>query len=332
VDAIEIVGAGGIGCAVGYALAAAGVGVTFIEANPRKIAWGRANGVQVDQRPPQRAEFVPFEEWSPRPGSAVILCTKSYDNPAILARLPAGVHLIPVQNGFDRALSARGESVEGIASFVSECLPDRPHTRITRRGRLHLGIRPAGNQSLPDGVVDARVQQLAGLLRLKPCFPVETVADILPYKHTKLMYNAAIGPLAAMGGLDNGDLLAVAVARRWFFALLRENFRILREADVPLGTIGPFHPVNVNRILRRSWLARALSWAFYPSLRGTYCSMHGDIPTGRTEIDHYNGYLIELAGGRPCPLNQRIFHLVKRMEAERIQPGPAAFEELGPVE
>ena len=34
---------------------------------------------------------------------------------------------------------------------------------------------------------------------------------------------------------------------------------------------------------------------FEPSLRGTYCSMAGEIQKGRTEIDNYNGHLIRLA-------------------------------------
>ena len=49
-DAITVVGAGGIGCAVGHALAAAGVAVTFVDADPAKVAWGRANGVCVEVR------------------------------------------------------------------------------------------------------------------------------------------------------------------------------------------------------------------------------------------------------------------------------------------
>jgi 2-dehydropantoate 2-reductase len=142
------------------------------------------------------------------------------------------------------------------------------------------------------------------------------------------MYNAAIGPLAAAAGLDNGQLLAVPTARRLFFALLRENYEILHEAGVSLGKIGPFHPDAVHRILSRTVVARALAWAFYPSLRGTYCSMNGDLPKGRTEIDYYNRYLIELAGAWPCPLNRSVYDLVKRMERECIPPGVRLLGEL----
>jgi 2-dehydropantoate 2-reductase len=317
---LYVVGAGGIGCAVGYALCAAGAQVVFVEADPEKVRWGRAHGVVVDHRPALPASFQHFEEWSPEPGATVLLCTKCYDNPAVLDRLPAATTLIPIQNGFDALIETRGATLEGIASFVSECLPGRTHTRITRQGRLHFGSRGTrANTPMPELVAQLRPTDL---------FTVEVVPDILPYKYTKLMYNAAISPLAAAAGLDNGQLLAVRPARRWFFDLLRENYAILHDAGVPLGKIGPFHPDTVARILRRLTVATLLAWAFYPTLRRSYCSMSGDLPRGRTEIEYYNRHLIDLAGDRPCPLNRRVYRLIKRMEQERIPPGLKALNEL----
>ena len=157
---------------------------------------------------------------------------------------------------------------------------------------------------------------------------IEMVENILPYKYTKLMYNAAISPLTSVAGIDNGQLLRHPWARSLFFALLRENHAILERADIALGKVGPFHPGTVAAILRRSWFAHALAWAFYPSLRGTYCSMSGDLPAGRTEIDYYNGHLLELAGDAPCPLNRRVYALVKRMERQRLAPHLGILKEL----
>jgi 2-dehydropantoate 2-reductase len=318
-ERIYVVGAGGIGCAVGYALLAGGNRVTFVESDPAKVEWGTRHGVQVDRRPPFPAEFVSFADWQPTAGSAVLLCTKCYDNAAVLARLPADVALIPIQNGFDPALDAQGHAWEGIASFVSECLPQRTHTRITRAGKLHLGLRRAG----ADGA-----NGLADLLRQNDLFRLEVVADILPYKYTKLMYNAAISPLAAAAGLDNGQLLSVPVARRLFFQMLRENYTILHGSGITLAKIGPFHPDTVQWILRHRLAARSLAWAFYPTLRGTYCSMSGDLPKGVTEIDNYNGHLIAVAGARPCPLNRRVYELVKKMEREQLQPSAGVLNDL----
>jgi 2-dehydropantoate 2-reductase len=320
-DAVHILGAGGIGCAVGHALCSAGADVTFVDADPDKVRWGRAHGVAVDQRPARPATFLSFAEWQPPPDALLLLCTKCYDNAAVLARVPDGAALLPIQNGFDPALHARA-SAEGIASFVSECLPGRTHTRITRRGRLHLGPASGDAAGLP------LARALADRLAPVAPFPAEVVFDIRPYKYTKLMYNAAISPLASAAGLDNGELLRRPRLRRLFFELLQENYAILRGAGVELGKVGPLHPRRVAAILRRPWVANALAWAFYPSLRRTYCSMSGDLPRGRTEIDYYNLHLIEKAGPTPCPLNRRVYALVKRLERERLRPHPELLEEL----
>jgi len=323
-DAIHVVGAGGIGCAVGYALRAAGVPVVFVDANPRKIEAGQRDGVAVDGHAPLAAGFVPFAHWQPPDGATVLQCTKCYDNAAVLSRLRPGVTLIPIQNGFDPSLAELGHDFEGIASFVSECAPDRPRTRITREGDLHLGRLRARGRA-PRGLPTALAPLSTATL-----FRVVPVIDIEPFKYAKLMYNAAISPLAAAAGIDNGQLLSAPAARRLFFALLQENHRILSASGVRLGRIGPFHPQTVAWILGRKWLADGMAKAFEPSLRGTYCSMAGEIEKGRTEIDNYNGHLIRMAvrTGTPCPLNRAVYDLVTRMTAERARPSPEAWRRL----
>ncbi|QJW98313.1 hypothetical protein FTUN_5901 [Frigoriglobus tundricola] len=357
-EAVHIVGTGGIGCAVGYALRAAGVHVVFVDTNANKVESGRRNGVHVNDRPPLTAEFVHFGSWQPAPGVPVLLCTKCYDNAAVLARLAPGGQLIPIQNGFDSQLEAFEHASEGIASFVSECAKDAPHTRITRPGELHIGPRSAprpasGGRTPPEATAtettyddrrDAEQRDaasvavasaglrppLAGVLRSSDLFRVVEVANIAPIKHAKLMYNAAISPLAAAAGIDNGKLLSVPDARTLFFGLLQENYRTLSAAKIELGKVGPFHPRTVAWILRRKWLAGLMAKGFEPSLRGTYCSMAGEIQKGRTEIDNYNGYLIRLAeeAGVPCPLNRAVFDLVTRMTAAREAPRPGVFREI----
>ena len=312
---IFVLGAGGIGCAIGHALCAGGVDVTFVDADERKIEWGRSHGVGLEGRPSLPAGFVHFTDWRPQTDGVILLCTKCYDNKTVLSRLPSATRVIPIQNGFDRDLMARS-SIEGIASFVSECDPHRTHTRITRPGSLHIGHQGAGDQgALPDDV-----DRLIGVLERHGAFDVKRVPNVLPYKYAKLMYNAAISPLAAVAGLDNGELLTNRRARVLFFMLLRENYSILKRAHVALGQVGPFHPDTVDRILRWPFVAGALAWPFSRTLRRTYCSMSGDIPKGRTEIENFNGHLIELAGGGACDLNRTVYALVKRMEQERSTP------------
>ncbi len=309
---VTVVGAGGIGATVGLALAVGGARVEFVEADPRRIALGRDAGVAIRD----------FDDWNPKPGALILLATKCYDNAAALARIPPGALLVPIQNGFDPALDAFGHAVEGIASFVAARRPDRFEPTITRPGELHVG--PRGDRPWP-----ANLREVFTRAANSDRFRLRFVSDILLFKHAKLMYNAAISPLAAAAGLDNGDLLRDPHARRLFFALIRENYAILAAAGVELGRVGPFAPRTVARILRHGWLARLMAKAFEPSLRGTYCSMAGEIETGRTEIEHYNGHLLRLAEGRiAAPLNRAVYDLVKRMEKERAAPDRAVLRAL----
>jgi 2-dehydropantoate 2-reductase len=323
-DAVHIIGAGGIGCAVGYALRMAGVSVIFVERDDRKLAGGKSGEFQIDERRPLSADFVHFDHWRPIVGSWVFLCTKCYDNAAVLERITVPIRLVPIQNGFDSSLETFGHEFEGIASFVAQADSSKVKARITRRGDLHLGRKVPGSTS------DSEFHSLADALTKSKLFRVRNVSRIGPYKYSKLMYNAAISPLAAASGIDNGQLLSLPAARRLFFALIQENLRILNSAGVELGKIGPFHPTTVAWILRRKWLAAAMAKFFEPSLRGTYCSMAGEIQKGRTEIDNYTGYLLHLAEktGTAAPLNRAVYDLVTRMSQERSEPNAKVLDEL----
>jgi 2-dehydropantoate 2-reductase len=192
--AVDVIGAGGIGCSVGLALLRAGHTVRFIETNHAKIDQGNRHGVEVIDVGRHDAPFVHFDDWQPTPARQIWLCTKCYDNAAVLKRLPTGAKLVPVQNGFDAGLQTTTLAGEGIASFVAACEPDAPYVRITRPGELHIAGVP---------ITSFTSDKL---------FRVVAVRSILPYKHTKLMYNAAISPLAAAAGLDTGSLLSMPLA------------------------------------------------------------------------------------------------------------------------
>ena len=313
---VHIIGAGGIGIAVGYALVNAGRQVTLIEKDPEKLAVGKKEGFQVEGHPPLRAiPFIDFNEWLAPKDTLLLLCTKTFDNAAVLEKIPDKTLLLPIQNGFDELLDQQEHFGEAIASFVSECERHRPYTRITREGELHIGRRrdtTAENEAVLD--------ELAATLNNNPLFAVVRVNNVLPYKATKLMYNAAISPLAASAGVDNSVLLSDKMAKKYFFKLILENYAILKNANKEMAKIGPFHPDVVSRILKTPGLPEIMAQFFKPSLRGTYCSMAPDIGTPQTEIDAYNGYLVKLAGDFPCPYNKAAVKLVKTITEKRAAP------------
>ena len=324
VRTVNVIGAGGIGVVLGGALARAGWDVTMVDTNETKLEIGRRDGIEVNGVKQNNVSFASFAEWTPEENVILLLCTKTYDNPVVLARISVRRLLIPVQNGFDRALSQSGHPFEGIASFVSQCEPNRPFTRITRMGELYLGgRRPLARYER------SILEELADGFRRGGWKHVTLVDSITSYKFSKLMYNAALSPLAAAAGIDNEELLSDPLARRLFFALLRENYAILRSRGVRLARIGPFHPAVVNWILQVPRLAQILAFLFRPGLRGTYCSMAGDMATGRTEIAAYNGYLKDLARDIACPINTAVLALMRTMNAQKRAPHRDVLAELG---
>ncbi|MCE9620012.1 MAG: ketopantoate reductase family protein [Planctomycetes bacterium] len=304
-------------------LARAGWEVTLVESNAAKVAAGRRDGMSLEGFPAQPARFENFDEWSAPAETPVLLCVKTFDNAAVLRRIPDSRFLVPIQNGYDPQLEQLDHPAEAIASFVSHCPADRPAARITRAGSLHIGPRREAS-----GDELARIDALAAALAKGGIFPVERVIDVRPYKSTKLMYNAAISPLAAGAGVDNAELLSDPLARGLFFGLLRENYTILRRAGLSMERIGPFHPDTVMRILRTPLLPALMGHFFRPSLRGTYCSMSPDMGSGRTEVDAYNGHLVRLAGPGPCPINQAVVALVERISRERLAPAREHLRQL----
>jgi 2-dehydropantoate 2-reductase len=319
----HILGAGGIGIATAACLVRAGWAVTMVDANAAKVASGRSEGMVLDDQPPIRVDFVDFDSWSAPADATILLCTKTFDNAAVLARLRHDQAVVPVQNGFEPELERREHPSEAIASFVSACPADRPVARITRPGSLHIGARRAVSAAEA-----GRIAELAGALRAGNLFAVEHVEDVRPFKATKLMYNAAISPLAASAGVDNAGLLSDPLAQRLFFALLRENYSILHGIGQRLEKIGPFHPTTVMRILSTPGLPGIMGVFFRPSLRGTYCSMSPDMGSGRTEVDAYNGHLVRIAGAVPCPMNRAVIALVDRISKERSAPSPLHLRQL----
>jgi len=215
---VHVLGAGGIGVALAWSLMKSGRDVTVVDAHPGKVQAGRAPGLTVVDHGTERPAFVAFDNWTPPDYGVVLLCTKTYDNSAVLARVRDFTSVVPVQNGLDPELDQQGHGGEGIASFVSECLRDRPVTRITRPGCLHLGARREVTEA-----ERAALAELAADLSPAGLFPVELVDDVRPYKAAKLMYNAAISPLAAAAGVDNGELLTDPLAKRLFLGMLQEN-------------------------------------------------------------------------------------------------------------
>ena len=53
-----------------------------------------------------------------------------------------------------------------------------------------------------------------------------------------------------------------------------------------------------------------------------------DLPNGPTELDNFNGHLLERASDRDLPLHRQVYALVRRVEREGLAPDLRWLDEL----
>jgi len=300
---INVVGAGGIGCVVSWALLSTGRSIRLFERNSAKRYWIQKNGIQLAGWGTQWPWIGQLDNDLRQLKGPTIVCVKTYDNQSVISYLSASFPLLVIQNGIDAVWEETPERISGIASFISESICETGGVQLTRPGDLHIGA-----ENHDHGWTDT-VYWHSNLKVPLARIGIKTKAhrDIIPYRNMKFVYNCAISPLASSLGVDNGELLSNAKIRDLFLALLRENIKIFKIRKFPLGKIGPFSSDIVVSILSNKLLRNTLSKCFELSLRGTYCSMAKDFVSGKTEFDQYLGRLIEIAGESDCPLNKLLW-------------------------
>ena len=161
-------------------------------------------------------------------------------------------------------------------------------------GELHLGRAPVGGGE-PAG--DARPARPRGRALTGRSVPRRGGARHLPDQAHEA--DVQRGDLARWPPRRESTTASCSPSRRpaqLFFAPAAGEPPHPAAAGIALGKVGPFHRATVAWILRRQWLAGLMAKFFEPSLRGTYCSMAGEIQKGRTEIDNYNGHLLAARG------------------------------------
>ena len=166
-DALTIVGAGGIGCAVGYFLRAAGVRVTFVDADAAKIAWGRATACRSITARRCRPSFVPFADWRPEPGA------RSCSAPSATTTTPCWP-ACPIRSRSSRSrtvstavsTAAAERSKASLRSFPNAC-----RARLTRASRATASCTWAAAPGVPGRRRRAAVASWRSLLRRSRAVP-----------------------------------------------------------------------------------------------------------------------------------------------------------------
>ena len=321
---VYVVGAGGIGCIASWVLSASGYRVCVVEADSCRREWISQHGIQLSGWGTVRPLMIDPANFQHLDVNRVIVCVKSFDNPTVIPMVKHCKSVLMIQNGIDPRLNEIAHRTDGIVSFIGEAEKGTGRVRLSRLGALYLGCAFKNS---------AKEASALWLRDLCPAFRrlgirVSGVGDILPYRNMKFVYNCAISPLASAAGVDNGKLLSDASLRKLFLGLLIENIAIMRAGGHALAKVGPFSPDRVAAILSSPWLARVLGYWFERSLRGTYCSMSDDFISGRTELPQYLGYLLEIAGPLPCPVNRLLYQEVQSLLVRGFGPEIGIVERL----
>ena len=146
-----------------------------------------------------------------------------------------------------------------------------------------------------------------------------TVAEVLPFKWTKLCFSCVANSLSAITGMYADALFRDRRARQIGLGIIDEVIAVADAEGVVLGREGALSPYLFRR---RGWLPQfaklGLLRVFSLALRGIKVSMLQDVEHGRpTEIDYLNGFVVERARhhGIATPFNELTIELVKTVEA-----------------
>lgn len=298
---IVIIGPGAMGCLFAGLLAEGGHEVRLLDKRPDRAQLIARQGLIIEDR--RGTRVVPIDATA-RPedvkdADAALVCVKAYDTastiPAILAFLSDRTWVLTLQNGLG--------NVELLAAHVP---PRRLLAGVTAHGSTYLGvghIRHAGSGTttlaalLPEHHVQAA--QLAATLA-QPGIETAVAPDLSAVLWSKLIVNAAIGPLSAISALTNGQLLEQPAWRSLLEKAAAEGAAIAARKGIRLMYDDPLRAVaDVCR-----------------NTADNLSSMLQDIRRRRqTEIDAINGAMVREAAalGMPAPVHEDLIRRVRAL-------------------
>lgn len=326
---ILVVGAGALGTILAARLHAAGFAVAVAArdaAGARGLAGGlRATGPHgevVEARVPivHGAGVELAGGPAPEKPRMLVLATKCADAaPALrqwLPHLDDEAPLVALQNG------VLGDVLKPLAGDrLVECTVSFPATLRgpgdavqTGPGALHLGPWPKATARHDPAAFKAVATALSA------AGPVHGSANMQGIKWSKLAINSCITSLGVATGVELGDLLADARARRAFLSIVEEAHAAGRADGVRFETVSGFRPaLFANPLPGRDALLRLLGRKYRRHRSSSLQSLERG---RRTEVDYLNGHIVATARkhGLQAPVNAAVLDLVHAIEAGQRKP------------
>jgi len=310
-----VFGAGAVGLGVGSCLLHAGARVAFV-ARPDTKRRLEENGLrrsgifgEAHFEPGQFGVAERIDDLAAEPVDYVLVCTKSFDSPAVAEALSAApacqddsCRIVLLQNGWgnfevfaQRIEPRRVFSARVITGFQ---LITPAHVEVT----VHADAIKIGS------LAGANVGQLAPLAEqiTRGGIPAEVTTTIERDLWAKMLYNCCLNPLGAVLDVNYGSLGDSEATRAVMNEIAREAFNVMRAAGHQT------HWPTAERFLAEFYAQMV------PATYAHRSSMLQDLKAGRrTEIDALSGAVVELGDrlGVAVPYNRAMRDLVKFKES-----------------
>jgi 2-dehydropantoate 2-reductase len=309
-----IYGAGAIGGVIGGRLHLAGNDVTLIARGAHLAALQRS-GLQLDTADGVRALPIPAVAgpgdiaWTS--DTVVLLCVKSQQTLAALedlvAAAPPGTVVVSCQNGVanEREILRRFARTYAMVVVIPGTHIDPGvvvENSATVPGILDVGCYPAGVDDVATRIgADLSAAGFAGTVR----------ADIMAWKHRKLLGNLGNGVEAATSGAEAQEELFRLVAAEGEAVLAAAGIAVVSEEDDAANRAG--------RMERRTDVSRVGSSTRQSLTRGT------DV-----EVDYLSGEIVMLGRlhGVPTPANELVQRTVHDVVRRGAGPGSVDAADL----
>lgn len=311
-----VLGAGGVGCALGGSLARVGASIVFI-ARGAQLAALRDRGLRLMTASRtdvmrvvvvDRPSAVDFER-----GDVVLLCTKSQDTGLALRALadsaPPFVPVVCAQNGVsnERVAASLFPRVYGALVFSPITFIEPGEVAIHSEpalGGLDIGVYPSGTDELVLDIVSELCA--AG-------FDARAEGRILRLKYGKLLTNLA-NALQALAG-------SAALLPELVDPLRAEAIACYHAAGVEFAPADEIFGQNSNIVdLPVEGRARQGGSTWQSLARRS----------GSIEVDALNGEIVAMGArfGIPTPRNAALAEMARRAAAELWPPGSVSVDDL----
>lgn len=335
---IAVLATGANGSCISADLIEAGLDVTMIDQWPAHVEAMRGDGVTVETKAGTRTTPVDAHHLCNvcelgTTFDIVLLTSKTYDTrwltEFIRPYLAADGVLVAVQNGMTAETLADivgpERTVGCVVELSSQLFEPATITRNTDIGHTWFGVGAF------DPAHADRVAEVADLLA--HAGRVEVSEDIISAKWMKLIVNAMTMGLKAITGTTNEQLFKLngpeyaAAARALCLRAGEESLmagQLLGYRTVPVFGLDPEDVENTNNLLET--LLEKIVSDVGPTAINTVLQDH---MKGRySEVDMINGLVADECRerGRPCPVNDAIVEITRRIHAGELEPDSAHLE------